>query len=70
MSAEASESTNVHQHHIQSSQNRVLIKGGQVVNADGTEKADVFIEDRSGNVGSCKNEDGSQCSRTKYFVVK
>jgi len=31
--------------HIQSSQNRVLIKGGEVVNADGRERADVYIED-------------------------
>ena len=32
--------------HLQSSQNRILIKGGDVVNADGTERADVYIEDR------------------------
>ena len=31
-------------HHVQS--NRILIKGGEVVNADGTQKADVYIEDR------------------------
>ena len=33
-------------HHVQSSANRILIKGGEVVNADGTQKADVYIEDR------------------------
>ena len=33
-------------HHVQSSQNRILIKGGEVVNADGSQKADVYIEDR------------------------
>ena len=33
-------------HHVQSSSNRILIKGGEVVNADGTQKADVYIEDR------------------------
>ena len=33
-------------HHVQSSQNRILIEGGEVVNADGTQKADVYIEDR------------------------
>ena len=32
--------------HLQSSQNRILIKGGDVVNATGTERADVYIEDR------------------------
>ena len=32
--------------HLQSSQNRLLIKGGEVVNADGTQRADVYIEDR------------------------
>ena len=32
--------------HLQSSQNRILIKGGTVVNAHGSEKADVYIEDR------------------------
>ena len=32
--------------HLQSSQNRILIKGGTVVNADGSELADVYIEDR------------------------
>ena len=32
--------------HLQSAHNRILIKGGDVVNADGTERADVYIEDR------------------------
>ena len=32
--------------HLQSSQNRILIRGGDVVNADKTERADVYIEDR------------------------
>ena len=32
--------------HLQSSQNRILIKGGTVVNATGSESADVYIEDR------------------------
>jgi len=32
--------------HLQSSQNRILIRGGTVVNAHGSEKADVYIEDR------------------------
>ena len=32
--------------HLQSSQNRILIKGGTVVNAHGSEKADVYVEDR------------------------
>lgn len=32
--------------HLQSSQNRILIKGGEVVNEDGRERADVYIEDR------------------------
>ena len=32
--------------HLQSSQNRLLIKGGDVVNADGTQRADVYVEDR------------------------
>ena len=32
--------------HLQSSQNRLLIKGGEVVNADGTVRADVYVEDR------------------------
>ena len=32
--------------HLQSSQNRILIKGGTVVNATGSEVADVYIEDR------------------------
>ena len=32
--------------HLQSSQNRILIKGGTVVNSHGSEKADVYIEDR------------------------
>ncbi len=32
--------------HLQSSQNRILIKGGEVVNADKSERADVYIEDR------------------------
>lgn len=32
--------------HLQSSQNRILIKGGTVVNATGSEMADVYIEDR------------------------
>ena len=31
--------------HLQSSQNRILIKGGQVVNEDGKQRADVYIED-------------------------
>jgi len=31
--------------HLQSSQNRLLIKGGEVVNADGRERADVYVED-------------------------
>ena len=44
--AEAGEDISVKKHHIQSSQNRILIKGGTVVNADGSEKADVYIEDR------------------------
>jgi len=30
---------------LQSSQNRLIIKGGKVVNADGMSDADVFIED-------------------------
>jgi dihydropyrimidinase len=29
---------------LQSSQNRLLIKNGKVVNADGVEDADIFIE--------------------------
>jgi len=33
--------------HIQSSQNRILIKGGEVVNADSREKLDVYIEDKT-----------------------
>ena len=32
--------------HLQSSQNRILIKGGTVVNAEGSQRADVYIEDR------------------------
>ena len=32
--------------HLQSSQNRILIKGGEVVNEDGRERADVYIEDK------------------------
>lgn len=32
--------------HLQSSQNRILIKNGTVVNEDATFKADVYIEDR------------------------
>jgi len=32
--------------HLQSPQNRILIRGGTVVNAHGSEKADVYIEDR------------------------
>ena len=32
--------------HLQSSQNRILVKGGTVVNEDGSLKADVYIEDR------------------------
>lgn len=32
--------------HLQSSQNRILIKGGTVVNATGSELADVYVEDR------------------------
>ena len=32
--------------HLQSSQNRILIKGGTVVNEDATFRADVYIEDR------------------------
>ena len=32
--------------HLQSSQNRILIRGGTVVNAHGSEKADVYVEDR------------------------
>eukprot|EP00090_Calanus_glacialis_P016337 TRINITY_DN2559_c0_g1_i1.p1 TRINITY_DN2559_c0_g1~~TRINITY_DN2559_c0_g1_i1.p1 ORF type:complete len:572 (-),score=185.38 TRINITY_DN2559_c0_g1_i1:63-1751(-) len=31
---------------VQSSQNRILIKGGEVVNEDGRERADVYIEDK------------------------
>ena len=31
---------------VQSSQNRILIKGGEVVNEDGREMADVYIEDK------------------------
>ncbi|BES89793.1 Amidohydrolase family [Nesidiocoris tenuis] len=31
--------------HLQSSQNRLLLKHGKVVNADGTKDADVYIED-------------------------
>lgn len=31
--------------HLQSSQNRLLIKGGEVVNEDGKEKVDVYVED-------------------------
>ena len=34
--------------HLQSSQNRILIKGGTVVNEDATFRADVYIEDRWG----------------------
>merc|ERR1712198_432887 len=32
--------------HLQSSQNRILIKGGEVVNEDGRQRADVYIEDK------------------------
>ena len=32
--------------HLQSAQNRILIKGGTVVNATGSELADVYVEDR------------------------
>jgi hypothetical protein len=32
--------------HLQSSSNRILIKGGTVVNEDGSVKADVYVEDR------------------------
>jgi len=32
--------------HLQSSQNRILIKGGEVVNEDGRQHADVYVEDR------------------------
>merc|ERR1711981_1051017 len=31
--------------HLQNSHNRILIKGGQVVNEDGKQRADVYIED-------------------------
>ena len=34
--------------HLQSSSNRILIKGGTVVNEDGSVKADVYVEDRFG----------------------
>ena len=30
--------------HLQSSQNRLLIKGGEVVNEDGRRKVDVYVE--------------------------
>ena len=32
--------------HVQSAQNRLLIKGGDVINANGTKRADVYIEDK------------------------
>jgi len=32
--------------HLETSQSRILIKGGQVVNEDGKQRADVYIEDR------------------------
>ncbi len=31
--------------HLQSAHNRVLIQGGTVVNADGSQRADVYVED-------------------------
>jgi len=39
------EDVSVKKMHLQSSQNRILIKGGTVVNATGSELADVYVED-------------------------
>ena len=39
------EDLSVKKMHLQSSQNRILIKGGTVVNATGSELADVYVED-------------------------
>ena len=40
------EDVSVKKMHLQNSQNRILIKGGTVVNATGSELADVYVEDR------------------------
>lgn len=40
------EDLSVKKMHLQNSQNRILIKGGTVVNATGSELADVYVEDR------------------------
>ena len=39
------EDVSVKKMHLQSSQNRILIKGGTVVNATGSELAAVYVED-------------------------